>query len=261
MKTERTMAGEASDARAGESNLLVCSKCLAALKPGAQFCAQCGQVVTPQAKRCKRRGIWFIYVAAVLGIFVAMQHQRRDVQPPRVTNAAEIATLDSMMSQRIDACSADLKKLSDQEEAAQANRDALAGSLPDIENFRNRLQTAIQRAGDEDRWPVKVAGRQFSKTQATIAIAKLEQYLSKANRSIRDCDRAISQDDAAIMSIQQIRDQLRSHQARIEAGFSAQEFDEIRNRATQLAEQASRSHQAISPPAQTQAVDLDSLLR
>ncbi len=183
------------------------------------------------------------------------------MQPPRVTHAADVAALDLLMSERIDACTSAIKQFSDREESVQTSRDALAGSLPDIENFRKRLSTAIQRAADENRWPVKIASREFTRDQAIAIETRLDDYVAKTNASLHDCDRAITEYDAAIQSEQQIRDQLRSHQAHIEAGFSEQEFDDIRAQANHLSDVALAEKHEISNPVQMKPVDLEALLK
>jgi chromosome segregation ATPase/predicted nucleic acid-binding Zn ribbon protein len=261
MMQRQQTGGVVSGSQLGGGNSF-CAKCLEPVKPGAQFCPHCGAEVIETPKRRKRRGRWFaIIVGVAVAIFVANRRSSVEMQQPRVAHATEVASMDAMLTERIDALTADINRFSGARDAAQEAREQLNKSLPEIENFRNRLKTAIERADDEGRWPAKVAGREFSKSEATTALSRINQYLASANRSILDCDRRIAQFDSTITSLQQIREQLRSHQARIDAGFSEQEFPDIQANAMRLSQMAMASHREVSSPIQVKPADLDSLLK
>ncbi len=50
--------------------------------------------------------------------------------------------------------------------------------MDEIGNLRRRLAAAVDRAEDEDRWPLRFAGRELSREQAASVQAAAEQFLS-----------------------------------------------------------------------------------
>ncbi len=49
----------------------------------------------------------------------------------------------------------------------------------DANRIYERMAAALQRARDEDRWPVKLAGSDFNETQATAIIEQTRQYIER----------------------------------------------------------------------------------
>lgn len=74
------------------------------------------------------------------------------------------------------------KQKLDQMAAQRADVDKRAENLgtkvSDAQNIIKRMKTAMQRADDENNWPVKMAGRTFDLTQAEAVIKSLEQFIA-----------------------------------------------------------------------------------
>lgn len=71
-----------------------------------------------------------------------------------------------------------LAQLSAQRADVAARSDALAGKVSDAQNIIKRMKSAMQRADDENNWPVKIAGRSFDAGKADAVIKSLEQFIA-----------------------------------------------------------------------------------
>lgn len=71
-----------------------------------------------------------------------------------------------------------LAQLSAQRADVAGRSDALAGKVSDAQNIIKRMKTAMQRADDENNWPVKIAGRSFDQAKAEAVIKSLEQFIA-----------------------------------------------------------------------------------
>jgi len=78
-------------------------------------------------------------------------------------------------------------KIKDVELRYQLMRD----NLSDTSNIKSRMEMAIRRAEDEDRWPIQMAGRSFDKTEANKIIAQTTRYLEDRKPLASAYDQAI----------------------------------------------------------------------
>lgn len=53
----------------------------------------------------------------------------------------------------------------------------LSRKLADVENLNKRFAAAIQKADDEDQWPIKVAGKSFDKEKAKAVVESTRRYI------------------------------------------------------------------------------------
>jgi chromosome segregation ATPase len=53
----------------------------------------------------------------------------------------------------------------------------LTDSVKDARNLHDRMATAIRRADDENRWPLKLAGRSFTREKAEAVLASTQRYV------------------------------------------------------------------------------------
>lgn len=78
-------------------------------------------------------------------------------------------------------------KIKDVESRYQSMRDNLTNTA----NIKSRMEMAIRRAEDEDRWPISMAGRTFDKTEAQKIITQTTRYLEDRKPLASAYDQAI----------------------------------------------------------------------
>ena len=71
-----------------------------------------------------------------------------------------------------------LASLADRARDVQQKKAAFDEKFTGVENVLARFETAIRRADDEDRWPLKIAGRSFDQPQARAIVAQSKQFLA-----------------------------------------------------------------------------------
>ena len=71
-----------------------------------------------------------------------------------------------------------LKKLDQRRTEVRARQQKSGADLTEIENFLARLTTAVRRAEDEDRWPVKVGDRQYEQGRARELLVTLPKQIA-----------------------------------------------------------------------------------
>ncbi len=58
-------------------------------------------------------------------------------------------------------------------------RNTLIENIRDVENINKRLSDAVQRAEDEDRWPVRIGEHSFSREKAQAVLQQTRQYVEE----------------------------------------------------------------------------------
>jgi DNA repair exonuclease SbcCD ATPase subunit len=71
-----------------------------------------------------------------------------------------------------------LAQLGQQKTDIESRAGSLNGKVTDAENIIKRMKTAMQRADDENNWPVKMAGRTFDQAKCDAVIKSLEQFVA-----------------------------------------------------------------------------------
>jgi chromosome segregation ATPase len=114
--------------------------------------------------------------------------------------------------------------------------------VADAQNIHARLATAIQRAEDEDRWPLKFAGHTFSREKATAVLAATAAYqkerapLAAAYREALDklaaTQRALRAD---LAGLGQMREKLALDLERVRLNRGMAELAELRQTEAKLA--------------------------
>lgn len=84
-----------------------------------------------------------------------------------------------------------LAQLSAQRADVEARANALGGKVADAQNIIKRMKTAMQRADDENNWPVKMAGRTFDQAKAEAVIRSLEQFVADRQSLVQAYDGAM----------------------------------------------------------------------
>lgn len=85
-----------------------------------------------------------------------------------------------------------LAQLSTQRADVGARAQSLGTKVADAQNIIKRMKTAMQRADDENNWPVKMAGRTFEQPKAEAVIQSLEQFVADRQSLVQAYDGAMS---------------------------------------------------------------------
>ena len=140
--------------------------------------------------------------------------------------------------------------------------------VADAKNIQERLSTAIQRAEDEDRWPLKFAGKTFSREKATSVLAAVTAYqkdreplaaaYSEALRKIAATERALRND---LAGLGQMREKLALDLERVRLNKGMAELADLRQTEAKLANfsaaLAGLTDDPLASPAGTNAPDQD----
>ncbi len=156
-----------------------------------------------------------------------------------------------------------------------ARQQQLVDKMNEVVNFRTRLQAAYQRAEDEDRWPVRMAGRTFERAKVNELLAQTQSWLddrqplaSAYDASIKKMNESAStlQDD--LRNLAQLREKLALDLERVKLNQGMAELDQLRKTETQLASMSaalskmSEDQQPTIPTAsKSSKVDIDSILK
>jgi hypothetical protein len=198
-------------------------------------------------------------IAIFIAVTVALKHSARNSTPSTAPQSSEAVALERSMASQIDRCSQQTYQCHQRSAAAQTSRNEIAQGLADVENFDSRLKEAIQRGDDENRWPVRVAGRSFARADAVQAASRLDQYIASAHRAIGEYDRTIAQCDSAAAKIDQCSRQLQTNRARLQQ--FGQDPGRFKLELDRLDAEVTAAQQNIPTPAKFTPVDIDSLLK
>jgi hypothetical protein len=169
--------------------------------------------------------------------------------------------------------------LADRLQQIEARKAEVDAKFADVTNIRDRFATAIRRAQDEERWPVKIGGRTFDAGQAGAVLAQAQQYLEDNGPLAREYAAATDRLRSAQTDLQRDLDQLkrlrerlaldlervRLHQGMEELGLLRQTEQEISGYAQslgQMADEASLTQTLVreaAPP--KRHVDLEALMQ
>lgn len=175
-------------------------------------------------------------------------------------------------------------------EAARGRQDALAAKhaevgrragslvqqLDDARNVQARLQAAMRRADDEDRWPARFAGRSFTREQAGAVLANLDRFIGQqgpladayadAMRRIEGAQAAAARD---IERLTALREKVALDLERVRLNQNLAEMAQWRQTEAELAamsaslaslDSASLDSLAPLPSATQQVISVDALL-
>ncbi len=118
----------------------------------------------------------------------------------------------------------------------------LLTKVADARNINSRLATAIQRAEDEDRWPLKFGGQSFSREKATSVLAATAAYqkdrepLAAAYRdALQKIDGAQRALRADLAGLAQMREKLALDLEKVRLNQGLAELAELRQTEAKLA--------------------------
>jgi hypothetical protein len=154
-------------------------------------------------------------------------------------------------------------------------RGRFVGDYEAIENLLSRLGTATRRADEEDRWPVTVAGKSFTRTQSETILAEARQFLAGRKNLASAYDGAMTKLDAAERSLREdvarlttLREKvaadligLKADRANPEMANLRKTEEEIAHYSKVLTSFADVNVQSLPKPKQSFSADLQSMLR
>lgn len=85
---------------------------------------------------------------------------------------------DAAIGAQIDGRRQKLAQLTTTRSGIESRAQALSTKMADAENVIKRMKTAMQRAADEDHWPVRMAGRTFDQAQADAVMQSLAKFVA-----------------------------------------------------------------------------------
>ena len=101
----------------------------------------------------------------------------------------------------------------------------------------------------------------MDRAAALQAIARLDDYLGRASRSMDDHDRMIADCNLAAETLNQSKHELEMLQSRLQAGATGVELQDLNMNLSRIQAQMARTTQHGNVPAPFNVVDLDTLLK
>ncbi len=103
----------------------------------------------------------------------------RSWSPQEISQDPEgyLAWADKQIAQQGKAREEFLVKLAKRQTEVRERQKGAGADLTELENFLQRLKTAVQRAEDEDRWPVKVGLKSYERQRAQELLAQLPRQI------------------------------------------------------------------------------------
>ena len=171
-----------------------------------------------------------------------------------------------------------LNELASQRADVETRAQALKTKVSDATNIANRMRTAIQRADDENNWPVKMAGRTFDQSKAEEIIKSLQQFGADRQSLVQAYDDAlsrISSTEAAIKAdienLEHMREKVGLDLERVRLNQNIAEMGDLHKTENELAafaktladmsDAAAISKIGALPAKSNESVDAESLLR
>jgi DNA repair exonuclease SbcCD ATPase subunit len=162
---------------------------------------------------------------------------------------------------------------------AQVSRrgDELATNLAEIQNVHDRLQRALRRAEEEDRWPISMAGRSFTREKANAILASCEQYVQDRRQladayeqTARKLEGLEAQVTRQLQDLSRLRERIGLDIERVRLNQGLAELGELQRTETEVAsfskmlgtmDENLLSSMAAAPTTEPQRVDVDAMLK
>jgi 23S rRNA pseudoU1915 N3-methylase RlmH len=123
----------------------------------------------------------------------------------------------------------------------QEKADRYTNNLSEVENIRKRFVSAIKSAHDEDRWPIKIAGKSFDQMRANKVVNDMTTYI-KNNSSIAadyiklvgSINRSISELKNDIEYLNRMNEKMALDIEKIHLGKGTDNFKDVRSRMSEM---------------------------
>lgn len=170
-----------------------------------------------------------------------------------------------------------LAALADRIAQIERRQNEFMQKLRDVENVHDRFTTAVRRAEDEDRWPIRIAGQSFDQARARAIIDQAQRYLTDHQplaeayaNALAKLHLAHSEQYRDIEQLQRLRQKLALDLERVRLNQGIEELNRLRQTEQEIAGFAGALGQmaddaaTLALPAEapgTATVDLDKLMR
>ena len=128
-------------------------------------------------------------------------------------------------TKRLHAVQNHLQKIRDRQEALKTR-------LGQLRNVQMRMEQAVRRAEDEDRWPASMGGKQFSRDEAQDIIRQARQYVQDNQPLVGAYDKAVARAESAAQSLQRDLNRLAQYRERLDLDLGnirlAQGMDQVK---------------------------------
>ena len=84
---------------------------------------------------------------------------------------------DAKVAKQIDDRRVRINQLDARLKDVEVRQQTMTENVKDMANIQKRMETALRKAEDEDRWPVVMAGRKFDKAEAVAIIEESKRYI------------------------------------------------------------------------------------
>lgn len=205
--------------------------------------------------------------------------------PPRTWSRDEIAAdpegylawADNQVASQVKARQEFLTKLTTRQGDVRERQKKAGADLTELENFLGRLKTAVQRAEDEDRWPVQVGAKRYERQRAQELLATLPKQIElrkplalEYEAALKAMDAKAVKVNAEIAELGRLREKLALDLERVRLNVGAAELEKLGTTAAeiehfakilgQIHEEAANG-EAPGGPNQGGLIPLDTLLK
>ena len=205
--------------------------------------------------------------------------------PPRSWSPQEMAQdpegylawADKQIAQQVKAREEFLIKLAKRQIEVRERQKGAGADLTELENFLVRLKTAVQRAEDEDRWPVKVGAKQYERQRAQELLQQLPRQIElrkplalEYEGALKAMDQKGAKVNTEIADLGRLREKIALDLERVRLNVGAAELEKLGSTAAEIehyakilgaiSEEAARSEPA-GGPSQGGLIPLETLLK
>lgn len=170
--------------------------------------------------------------------------------PPKTWTSEEIAqdpvgylqSQDGQVEQQIEERNTRLQELQSRRVQIQEKQGRLAEDIKAIQNVHDRLETAVRKADEEDRWPARMGGRAFDREKATAILQSCRQYIQDRQPLAQTYEETLakltqmeSQMSKQVADLGRLRERISLDIERIRVNQGIAELGELRKAETELA--------------------------
>lgn len=149
---------------------------------------------------------------------------------------------DRQVARHIDQRNSRLASLTARRADISKKSEALQENMQAIQNVNNRMGRALRQAEDEDRWPVQMGGRTFTRERAAAILKSCQTYLDDRKPLAAEYDAAVAKLDQMdtlmkkeIQDLGRLREQLAISLERVRLNKGLAEMGDLRKTQTELA--------------------------
>ncbi len=170
--------------------------------------------------------------------------------PPKVWTSEEIAqdpagylqSQDAQVEVQIQQRNTRLLELQQRRAQIQEKQGKLSQNVKELQNVQTRLQAAVRRADDEDRWPAKMGGKEFDREKAKAILQSCEQYIQDRRPLAEAYDQTLAklsgmeaQMRKDLQDLGRLRERIALDIERIKLNQGIEQLGELRKAETELA--------------------------